>query len=275
MKQQLFTFLGNDRPKHKGRFGVEIEVEGRNLPDAMKPGTAWLITGDGSLRDGKEYLFKGPRDYKDAVSALKELRDAFLDNDADLNFSFRTSVHAHINCLERTRDEVGRLLYTLVLLEPLILNMSGEERRHNRFCLSVSDAEYLVSTYHRFLHEDDYPGQGFPPVVMELNEDQDKYSSINITPLRTKGSIEIRTMRGNMNVTLLSHYLLLLDCAYDWAIKQKDVASIYEKLQRNGIESMLLEILDGKAPAVLYKYPNMEADALMQASINISLVYGL
>lgn len=273
MKQTLFEFFEGILRNYTKRFGIEVEVEGEGLPMGFKDDSIWRPVGDGSLRDGVEYLFRAPLDFEDAILALHELKEVLSEEGRVVDFSFRTSIHVHMNCLHLNHTQISNLIYSLVLLEPVLTNLSGDSRKHNRFCLTTCDAESQVDFLSEFINGCK-AGEEFPAMVTELSEDKNKYSAVNIVPLRSKGTVEVRTMRGNINLTLLTYYLTLLNKTYDWAINQKSPITIYEKASYMGAKDFLEEILSG-TPVGMYTYSGIEGDFAMQLSVNIGIPFGI
>lgn len=273
MSKTLVEFFEGRLRNFTKRFGIEVEVEGHRLPVGFGEESVWRPVGDGSLRDGIEYLFKSPLDYDDSVSALIELKDVLSEDKRVVEFSFRTSIHVHMNCLHLTHNQISNLIYSLVLLEPVLINLSGEGRSHNRFCLTTCDAESQVSFLSKFINGIKQ-GEEFPRMIFDLNEDMNKYSAVNIVPLRSKGTVEVRTMRGNINITLLTYYLTLLNKTYDWAVKQESPLAIYEQASALGARDFLSGILSG-TPVGMYSYSGLEEDFAMQLSVNIGIPFGI
>ena len=110
---KLFETLGLLAPRN-GDFGIEIEVEGQDLPNHRTK--FWDTVEDGSLRNGLEYVINGAISHKDVVPALEELQKAFDDEESELSFSFRTSVHVHMN----TYFHRGHLIRAHIVHHPLL-----------------------------------------------------------------------------------------------------------------------------------------------------------
>src|SRR5690606_7279420 len=91
-------------PPTEGMFGIEIEVEGARFP--IVP--AWEKKTDGSLRgESAEYVLSHPLDKEPAVEALNALAKAFAENKTVRNYSYRTSVHVHVNVQNFKRNRLN------------------------------------------------------------------------------------------------------------------------------------------------------------------------
>ena len=126
-----------------GDFGIEIEVEGENLPTIRS--NNWHTEKDGSLRgESNEYIITKPIKIDEVREAIEYLNKR-LDKSV-LNFSFRTSVHIHMNMLECTHEEILNTVYTYLLIEEPLIKFCGKERKANRFCLRLQDADGIIDT---------------------------------------------------------------------------------------------------------------------------------
>jgi hypothetical protein len=190
----------------KGLFGIEVEVEGDNLPKELP--RYWRCIKDGSLRgESMEYVLSKPLDKPEAENAIIYLNAALQDS--QLHMSFRTSVHVHLNIQNIYKSQLNRLLYTSFLVEDLLVEFSGEGRVGNRFCLRVRDAEYQLNFLQLMLKINNQL-QRIPP-------DEGKYAAINLCTIRTYGSVEYRSMQGTTDVQTLSRWMSLIEKIYTFA----------------------------------------------------------
>jgi hypothetical protein len=186
------------RDLSNGDVGIEVEAEGMGLE--LVDSNLWRTEDDGSLRgmypsERAEFVLREPVDIRmvpDALNVLKELQHY-----ARFNFSFRCSVHVHINVGDLTYDEFLAYLYLCLLLEEPLMNLCGEARKANRFCLRIADAEgYLLYINHIFARG--------PSTLQEIREEHVRYSAINIGSVKKYGSLEFRGMHGTLDVELLT-----------------------------------------------------------------------
>lgn len=251
-----------------GRYGIEVEAEGHGLPAVDG---VWETTIDGSLRDGKEYILRAPLNLKDALEAFSNLRSAIQESEAEVDFSFRTSIHVHMNCLELTSEQVKQLVYTCLLLEPALLSFAGEERKHNRFCLSVRDAEGALPEIENWFSAAYSKEDGFSRRIQRFGEQEHKYSAVNLASLGSKGSLEIRSMRGTLSQNIMTIYLSGLDSLYEYATKAAGVLDIFSEFNELGPAPFFQKVFGDWA--AYFNYPELEADLQLQSSILISLPY--
>lgn len=241
----------------KGTFGIEIEVEGRNLLQAIAG--KWTDKADGSLRgESREYILRKPLDLDIAKEALVDLNKALTSNKAVLDFSFRTSVHVHVNVLDMNKKTLHSFLYLSHLFENALVNYSGTERTGNRFCLRCSDAEYKVGIMYDFLTRDGFMG---------LNEDVIKYSAINLAPITTQGSVEFRSMRGTLDTAILNPWLDVLQNIRNMSqiMSVKDIAAEATSAPKELIEKVFGDYLP------LFNYSGIEQDLRRNYSMLIEM----
>lgn len=222
MKQKLLhEYLRH--PLVPGDVGIEIEVEGNRLPDAGTP--YWAAKPDGSLRNGMEYVINGAIMINDVPEALQELQKLFDKCKSKLDFSFRTSVHVHVNCLGLTNDQVLNFIYTGYLLESILVDYSGDARVANRFCLRLRDADGLMDVLVPLFQT---IGKDFK-FHHRMNQNEVKYSAMNLATLRTMGTLEFRSMRGNMDQNVLTTWCNALVNMREFAKKFKNAKEIQNK----------------------------------------------
>ena len=77
LKTNYYNYLFTDYigvSASKGEIGIEVEVEGRGLPNAV---TGWNVVPDGSLRgESAEYVLRQPVPRDKYEDTLNNLRDA-------------------------------------------------------------------------------------------------------------------------------------------------------------------------------------------------------
>lgn len=247
----------------KGEIGIEVEVEGQNLYPIDSQ--YWRTEKDGSLRgrfpeSAAEYVLKYPIFRKDVDKVLTQLIDS--QKDAALSFSFRTSVHIHINVGGLTEAQLRCFVYTYALLEEPLINFCGKSRKANRFCLRIQDAEktlfYLQDFYERGIE-----------TLKAVSGDDIRYSAMNLAALYKYGSMEFRAMRGTLDKGVIQNWISALLAVKDWSIKQETPKQIFDHFQTVGPNAFLTEVLGELAPQ--FTYPKMKQDMLLSCSLSISL----
>lgn len=192
-----------------GLFGVEVEVEGLNLPRAIE---GFDVKDDGSLRgESAEYVFSSSKSFVETLRALNKLSKSF-DN-SKLDMSFRTSVHVHVNVQNLNHNQLCKFLYLAFLFENPLVNFCGPSRVGNRFCLRVVDSFYKIGELEQIFEK------GFQYIQ---DQGRVKYSAINLHTIAKFGSVEFRSMRGTISYDVLSKWIKMLNALYIYS-QQKEV----------------------------------------------------
>lgn len=171
--------------KVSGEVGIEVEVEGRNLP--TKAGGYWTVTRDGSLRgeEALEYVLSKPIPREEVDKALSDLYGKFESPGLVLDDSGRAGVHIHINIRDLTVSELYTFIFLYLILERPLVDFCGKERVGNLFCLRAVDAEYLLIALRQLVETHSF---------REVGNDNLRYAAMNLTAIRKYGSLEFRTM---------------------------------------------------------------------------------
>jgi hypothetical protein len=174
---------------NEGDVGIEIEVEGQNLPPGFG---VWRRERDGSLRgeDSAEYVLIHPIPINEVNKQLTALRKAFDKYESTYANSPRAGVHVHINVQDLTFKQVMTMVCAYIILEELFIAFCDKSRDGNLFCLPSYNAEYLLWMIQEACHTDR---------IDNLNTDNVRYASINLKSLFKYGSIEFRALESTEN----------------------------------------------------------------------------
>ena len=221
-----------------GEIGIEIEMEGENLPAAP---AGWFSTEDHSLRgESREYVLKKPCN-RDAVPImLGKLAQKLAAPNVLPNPSNRCGTHVHINCQQMQQEEALRFIALYIILEDLMVKYCGEDREGNLFCLRVRDAESLVANLtgvaakkHDFRH------------ILNHNT---RYSSINLAALKKFGSIEFRSLRTPKDVAEIATWVDMLLRIRDSALVDfRTIREMVEGISQQGEKAFLQAVMGDKA----------------------------
>lgn len=209
-----------------GEVGIEIEVEGKNLPKASDMPKAWLYKKDGSLRgpDNAEYILSQPIPFKDVSVNLKKLWMKFKLKKSELLDSNRTSVHIHLNCQNFHLNRLTALMALYFISEEILTRYCGKHREGNLFCLRAKDATGTLSHIRAFLEED-----GNYRLHDGLH-----YAGFNIQAIQKFGSVEIRTLRGCSDPKIIEEWVEILKILYDRSAEFHDPREICGMFSCNG-----------------------------------------
>jgi len=181
--------------------GLELEIEAASFE--------WEIAGmeakeDGSLRNnGVEFVLR-PMTYSHVQYVLTSFfQRAGLHTDNDVNYSERTSIHVHTNCLDLTIEQVTSILMLYQVFEDLLFEWVGNDRKDNIFCVPWSQTQLT----HGALNS-------LESFVNMASVDRNKYTAVNIVPLKSLGTIEWRHMAGTCNVIRIMQWLRFIGHFY-------------------------------------------------------------
>ncbi len=262
---KLCELLRKD-PKKGCLFGVEVEIEGKNL--GVPNQAVWKSIHDGSLRGVfphgcAEHVFAKPLPYDASVKAIDHLIATMDKPETEVNFSFRTSVHVHTNVMDLERDQILSIIYTYLLLEEPLINFCGEGRKANRFCLRLRDAEGFL----------DFLVQAFRTNEWWRSEGNAyRYASINIESLKKYGTLEFRGMRGTLERDVLVNWLRILDAVRTYGLKNNNPKDIHKKFMEIGPRAFMVEVL-GEELAGILVYPGIDMDMAMSLSLSLDLPF--
>ena len=261
--QTIENLFGFDNPP-EGTFGIEIETEGENL--AMVVPHQWLIHDDGSLRgrfpnEKAEYVLAAPLNLQAAVKAVKDLAKAQAG--ATLNFSFRTSVHVHYNVCKFTEDQVLNLIYTYYLLEIPIMNLCGEHRIGNRFCLRLKDCDGIAAILTDIVRNS-------VKRIRQYGADAVRYAALNLDALSKFGSVEFRGMQGTLDTNTLTGWLGLISTLGAYAKSKQNIVEIHNSFIGQPTEKFVREVV-GEGFYELLFYSGMHQDVELGHSLTLDL----
>lgn len=187
--------------KVANEVGIEIEIEGRGLPNLLQK--YWNVERDGSLKaPGYEYVSK-PLPIDEVSTALKHLWETFTANKARLKPSDQCGVHIHLNMQTWTFDQTMTFICLYLVMEDLFVRWCGEDREGNLFCLRGKDAEYIYEVLLAAQRAGTFRG------LQGMGGDM-RYSSINLNSLRKFGTLEFRALRTPKDYKIIEQWVKML-----------------------------------------------------------------
>lgn len=186
-------------------YGIELEIE--NTLDMVST-QGFRAVEDGSLRNNGMEFVSNPMTYSNAIFALNAFFDrnkakATYNDDGsdamDSNYSERTSIHVHINCQDLTMEQLATLCMIYETFERLLFGFIGYHRDKNIFCVPWYETNLSYQTVH-------YLSGGDTSKIRRWQ----KYTSLNLLPLQTKGTVEFRHMHGNSDREFIAQWLRII-----------------------------------------------------------------
>lgn len=229
-----------------GDIGIEIEVEGENLPEA--PGN-WRADEDGSLRgESAEYVMRNPVAYNRLLGELNLLEEVFNEDGVVITESYRAGIHVHVNVQELTVPQLFNYITLFTIFEDVIVAYCNKSRQGNHFCLRTKDAGYLPQLLTSSAHEGN---------LSLLCTDAIRYSAMNITSVFKYGSVEFRSLESTKDFNKIYKWATILYNLREKALKFKDPQEIIYAVSMGGYEKFTKEVLGDYADRV-YKQDGWE-----------------
>jgi len=190
--------------------GVEIEGEGRRRGTIRDNLSAfWRVEADGSLRNnGFEVVLNEPLGGESLRQALSEVPDALRGT----SFTFRTSVHIHLDVADLSMDALNRLLFYYTILEKDLFNWVGNGRDQNPYCVPFYRQNNIIYSMMEALN-----GR-YGELVNE-----ERYSAVNCDALKKFTSLEFRHMYGTRSYTTIMNWVNIL-----LAMRKAAIEGVYE-----------------------------------------------
>lgn len=249
----------------QGDLGVEIEVEGNNLPDYV--GGYWRAVIDNSLRGGMEYVFDRPIGLYDADKAIVQLQNIFKEMKSKLAFTFRTSTHVHVNVSDMKYSSLLNMIYTYLILEGPMMEYCGDIRKNNRFCLRLQDAANFLTVLESVFRNFTEGRYKRIPVNMV------RYASINLEALPKFGSLEFRGMRGTLDKNVILTWCSALLALRSFATSVQNPMQVYSLYMELGPEKFMQRVLGSYHKIFWNDQSAAQMDANFLECISLPFIY--
>lgn len=230
-----------------GDVGIEIEVEGRNLPPAP---AGWRREHDGSLRgeENGEYVLHKPVKKDSIKKALNAMEQSFKDNRTKVDKTYRAGIHVHVNVQELSVLQLVNMFTLYYTFENALLSLCEKHRQGNHFCLRACDAGWQTDYIRRTLVFGD---------LKRLHTDELRYSAMNTQSLFNYGSLEFRSMEsyGDFDKLYLwsNLHLKLREAAKTF----KTPLEVIEYLNAYGAHNLCEKVFEEFAEEFIHKCPRL------------------
>jgi hypothetical protein len=242
-------------------YGVEIEVEGTNLPRRLNS-DLWRVELDGSLKatEAWEYVTPGPLSLEGVKSSLDYLASEYTRHRSVVDDSIRAGVHVHMNVQEWNIKQVVTFVTIYYILEDILMKHCGENREGNLFCLRARDAEFVLFRLLRSLKEQN---------LKYLKDDMIRYSSLNYCSLFKYGSLEFRGMRGTGDLDAIYEWVEIIDELRTSSLKFDTPVDVVSTMSGDGEIAFLNRILPTKGH--LFKFDGIE-HSIQEATRRVQMI---
>lgn len=221
--------------------GIEIELE--NIRGSRRF-NYWTQKGDGSLRNnGAEFVCSNPWGGVDLYNAAIEIDGFLFENNPDA--SWRCSTHVHIDVRDMSVAQVKKMILAYAFYERVLFKCSGFQRYKNNFCVALGFAQEQVNVLGQHWNKDD------TDFLVNVTQNWDKYSSINLLPMAGFGSIEFRISEAKWRkgklIRLVNRFLSLKEVAManDEMNDRQFIEMLYATPIKHIIQKGLPKGLDG------------------------------
>jgi hypothetical protein len=233
LNQPISSFIGVKEVKGE-KFGIELELEGRNvaLQDVATKG--WNRHHEPSLRgESIEYTTAGAKSFEETVKLVDDLFKKLKENGVALNDSVRAGTHVHLNFSDQPVKNVINFFALFTLLEEILQYYSGEDRKGNLHCVSTREAEGVVGIVA------DAIAKGS---LDRFSGDRYKYAACNLSSLYKFGTVEIRTMRAAQSAGQINTWVDILNDMYVYSLAMISPAELIKDLSHLGAEALMKKI---------------------------------
>lgn len=242
--KEMYGYEGRE-----GEVGIEIEMEGVNLPPIVPHD--WKAVREGSCRgESLEYVLKYPVLRAHCRPSLLSLHNTLTTTKGCvLTPSERCGIHIHLNAHSLTYDQVIVWACLYLLFEGIMVKWCGEEREGNLFCLRSEDADYIID---RIIHS-----LQFSSFKDSFQFNGMRYASVNFEAINKYGSLEFRSMRTVKDfVDPICTWINGLLAIKDTAASFENVSDIVAQFSKMGPEAFAKDVL--KQSYEDFYCPNMD-----------------
>jgi hypothetical protein len=183
--------------------GIELEIEGvPNWDELVVPGMH--TEEDGSLRNNGREFITSPMTYSNLSYCLNLFFNKAKLTEA--NYSERTSIHVHANCQDLESSQLQTVLLLYQVFEDVLFGWVGGNRQENIFCVPWNQTRLTYSLF------DD-------PTSVSSYKRWQKYTALNLLPLKEYGTIEFRHMYGHCDLAKILQWVRIIGCMFAYARK--------------------------------------------------------
>ena len=231
------------RPPKDGEYACELEIEFNwdtvNIEEHEFLSDNWIQAHDGSLRNGCEFVMRGPVSYKELRGNLEELQE-FLDDyiwegepfTNHIVWSNRCSTHVHMNVQKLSPRQLMLFACVWYMFEPIIVDKFAPDRAGNLFCLRAVDAPAYL----------DYISRNFNPQSLRFFDDNRRYMGLNWASLIKFGSLEFRYLNGSVDPDYICSFVSFVHSLKEWVLSyDKEPRALIREASVRGLKNLYEE----------------------------------
>lgn len=178
--------------------GIEIEGEEVQWSVAARGATqyaGWSMHGDGSLRDGIEFVLSQPLHGAPLGNAIETFYNTIDSGEGSLRPNPRAGTHVHINLSDQSFGVVQAMFTIMYCIDRMTFMWAGDDRQWCSYCNSINVLS--AHTIRSVLRDDElmYVDRNW---VWPLNS-SDRYYGFNVGALFKYGTIEFRYFQTTLS----------------------------------------------------------------------------
>lgn len=210
-------------------YGVEVEVEWKTEEeknDALCHFNEYgmhniSLTEDGSLRNGAEFVTTIPHIKRSVLAEIRDLYDWLKETNAIITKRCSTHIHMDVRNFNTAQLFAFQTIYSF--FEYDMLSCIGVERKNNKFCLTDYVTPINLDFKYGLI-------SGNKPIDwLKERGKRYRYQAMNvIDPILRQGSIEFRSMQGNLDIELLTVWINKLEMLFEISKKFDTPKSMYK-----------------------------------------------
>lgn len=206
--------------------GVEIEVENIKSEIGGLP-EFWEASSDGSLRNSGVEFKSLPLNAGDSFVALDLIwKLLYKASTSKPDFSWRSSIHFHVNAMELESSEFKRWIQLALMFEGLFFLVAGPSRAESNFCVPLTRSN-LMDTLRKYFHGKIDEKKLWKTWNAAGGADSGhglyKYSAINFSRLGDLGTVEFRHLGGTKELPRVCLLLAMALSLYKAAVAMTDL----------------------------------------------------
>lgn len=183
--------------------GLELEIEKWETEEEASF-RGFSFTADNSLRGASVEAITKPMRTKYVPVLLENFYEHF--HVTDDNYSERCSTHVHVNCQDLTRQQLRNICVLYQAIERVLFAWIGEVREQNIFCIPWYQCNISSRFVHNFLSDTDGTVRRWQ-----------KYTALNLLPIREQGTIEFRHLEGTCDIKRITTWLNIIGSIFRFA----------------------------------------------------------
>lgn len=266
-KSEVSIELPRVSAKESDLFGLEVEIE--RVQGAMEGWSSfvtevfpWSLHGDGSLRNhGCEFISRAAS-YEDMRRMIPSLFLLIKKYSPNADFSWRTSIHVHMNVRDLTATQLMDMIILYLIFENSLFQYASASRKQSIFCVPLLESKGVlrkILSLWDAAHKN--KGPSFRSSIIDLQTVWEKYGSLGIFQLRNYGTLEFRHFPGTWDVKKILGWLGLIqqlkNCARE--ITHEELVQTILTINTLSHYSAFREAIFGDSSQLL-NFPTFEGD---------------